>query len=58
MDYSMRKQSRANGEVNKINVRYEKKEDNGRLKSCLIFSLKPRTAMGAKRIRINHVSDE
>lgn len=34
-------------------VQHTKPAGQGRVKSCLVFSLKPRTTMGGRRLRIN-----
>lgn len=56
MDYTTRKenpkQDLLQDHAISPTVRYVQKKSNGTVKSSLVFSLKPRTPQGVKRLRI------
>ncbi len=59
MDYSTKKEHLNHDVVREQStsptMRYVQKKTNGTVKSCLVFSIKPRTAEGVKRLRIKGV---
>ncbi len=57
MERSSKKPLQASLEPQKVSqgaqIRHDKPAGHGRVKSCLVFSLKPRNSMGMRRLRIN-----